>query len=139
MGKPHHIILRPTEIPARERGNGIKTIPLVGRHTGATRFINGLTVFPPGAAVPLHFHNCDESVLLIEGQAIAEIDGAEYDVRSGDVTFIPTGIHHRFRNASVSTSMTIMWTYGSVNADRTIVATGENRRIDDEHGSAFMA
>lgn len=136
MSAAQPIILRPSCIPARERGGGVTTIPLVTRHTGATSFINGLTRFAPGAAVQLHYHNCDESVLLLEGEAIAEIDGEIYMIQPGDVSFIPSGIHHRFRNASNSETMKIMWTYASIDADRTIVATGENRKIDDEHGVA---
>jgi hypothetical protein len=31
--------------------------------------------------------------------------------------------------------MRILWTYASVDADRTIIATGETRRIDDEHSA----
>ena len=138
MGTARPIILRPAEIPARERGGGVKSIPIVTRLTGATTFINGLTIFAPDAGVQLHFHNCDESVMLLEGHAIAEIDGAEYTVQPGDVSFIPRGIHHRFRNASESEAMTIMWTYGSIHADRTIVSTGENHAIDDEHGTVFI-
>jgi quercetin dioxygenase-like cupin family protein len=126
-------IFRPSEIPAAARGGGVKSIPLLTKRTGSTSFINGLTIFPPSGSVPLHKHNCDESVLLLEGNAIAEIAGEEHAVAQGDVTFIPEGVHHRFRNASDLREMTIMWTYASVDADRTIIATGETRRIDDEH------
>lgn len=126
-------VLRPSEIPARVRGGGAKTIPLVTRHTGSTSFINGMTIFEPGAAIPLHFHNCEESVLLLEGNAIAEIDGAEHPVSAGDVTFIPAGVPHRFRNTSADNGMTILWTYASIDATRTLVGTGDTRPIDDEH------
>jgi quercetin dioxygenase-like cupin family protein len=127
------VVLRPSEIPARQRGGGAKTIPLVTRRTGATSFINGITIFEPNAAIPLHFHNCDESVLMLEGSAIAEIDGVEVPVNAGDTSFIPAGIPHRFRNVSTTEGMRILWTYASINATRTIVATGETRSIDDEH------
>ncbi|CAM3282895.1 cupin domain-containing protein [Sphingomonas antarctica] len=106
---------------------------MVTRAIGATHFINGITRFDPGASVPLHFHNCDESVTLLSGEAIAEIAGRDHPVSLYDTTFIPAGVHHRFINASSSESMTIMWIYASVDADRTIVATGETRRIDEEH------
>ena len=109
------------------------TIPLLTRKTGARHFINGVTIFPPGGSVPLHKHNCDESVLVLEGDAIAQIAGHEYEVREGDVTFIPEGVHHFFRNTSPSADLKILWTYASIDADRTIIATGETRRIDDEH------
>lgn len=127
------IVLRPSEIPARQRGGGAKTIPLVTRRTGSTSFINGITIFEPGAAIPLHFHNCEESVLLLEGNAVAEIDGVEYPVKAGDVSFIPANVPHRFRNTSGTERMKILWTYASIDATRTLVETGDTRSIDDEH------
>lgn len=126
-------VLRPSEIPARQRGGGAKTIPLVTRRTGSSSFINGMTIFEPGAAIPLHRHNCEESVLLLEGEAIAEIAGVEYPIAAGDVTFIPAEVPHRFRNASKTAGMKILWTYASVDATRTLVATGDTRSIDEEH------
>jgi putative monooxygenase len=126
-------ILRPAEIPARERGGGARTIPLVTRKVGATAFINGITVFEPGAAVALHSHNCDESVMIIEGHAIVEIDGVEHQAGPDDTTFLPANIPHRFKNASATERMRIFWTYASVEATRTIIATGDTNTIDAEH------
>lgn len=135
MSKPEPKILRPSEMPTVDRGGGVKTIPLLTKKTGATSFINGVTVFPADGSVPLHKHNCDESVLVLEGTAVAEIAGGEHHLGRGDVTFIPEGVHHRFRNGSSSNEMRILWTYASLDADRTIIATGETRRIDDEHST----
>ena len=132
-GKAKATVLRPSEIPARQRGGGAKTIPLVTRRTGSTSFINGITIFEPGAAIPLHHHNCEESVLLLEGEAIAEVDGEEFPVSAGDVTFIPAHVPHRFRNVSQTQGMKILWTYASIDASRTLVETGDTRSIDDEH------
>lgn len=129
-------IFRPAEIPAVARGGGVKTIPLLTKKTGATSFINGVTIFPPEGSVPLHKHNCDECVLVLKGSAIAEIAGEEHGVGEGDVSYIPQGVHHRFRNISPTEDMKILWTYASLDADRTIIATGETRRIDDEHSVA---
>ena len=126
-------VLRPSEIPARQRGGGAKTIPLVTRRTGSTSFINGITIFEPGAAIPLHSHNCEESVMLLEGQAIAEIDGVEYPITAGDITFIPANLPHRFRNVSTTEGMKILWIYASIDATRTLLETGDTRSIDDEH------
>ena len=127
------VILRPAEIPARDRGGGARTIPLVTRGVGATGFINGITIFDPGASVPLHSHNCEESVMVLEGRAIVEIYGTEYEVGTQDVTFLPANVPHRFRNASATEPMRILWTYASIDATRTIVATGDTRTIDAEH------
>lgn len=126
-------VLRPSAIPARQRGGGAKTIPLVTRAAGSTSFINGITIFEPGAAIPMHSHNCEESVMLLDGSAIAEIDGVEYPIQPGDVTFIPAGLPHRFRNLSSTEGMRILWIYASVDATRTLIETGDTRAIDDEH------
>lgn len=132
-GAAQAAVLRPSEIPARQRGGGAKTIPLVTRRTGSTSFINGITIFEPGAAIPLHKHNCEESVMLLEGTAVAEIDGVEHPIRAGDITFIPANVPHRFRNVSDRDGMKILWIYASVDATRTLIDTGDTRSIDDEH------
>lgn len=132
-GEARAAVLRPSEIPARVRGGGAKTIPLVTRHTGSTSFINGMTIFEPGAAIPLHFHNCEESVLLLEGRAIAEIDGERHDIKAGDISWIPQGVPHRFLNASQTEGMKILWIYARTDATRTLVATGETRPVLAEH------
>lgn len=126
-------ILRPSTMTARERGGGARTIPLVTRAIGSTSFMSGITVFAPGTSIPLHFHNCEECVLLLEGHAVAEIDGLEHVVTAGEASFIPAGVPHRFINASSNEEMKIFWTYASLDATRTIVATGVTRRIEDEH------
>jgi len=129
-------ILRPSEITPRERGGGARTIPMVSQQVGAKDFLNGITMFGPGAAIPEHFHNCDESVLVIKGSAVAHIDGATHPVNTGDTSFIPAGIPHFFKNASGTEELHIFWTYASIDADRTVVATGVTTRIDEEHGTA---
>lgn len=133
MAEPNPRIIHPADVTVVDRGGGVRTIPLLVRSTGARSFINGLTLFPPNGSVPLHKHNCDETVLVLEGNAVAEIAGEERRVVQGDMTYIPEGVHHRFKNASQTAEMKILWTYASVDADRTIIATGETRRIDDEH------
>jgi quercetin dioxygenase-like cupin family protein len=134
-GRPA-VVLRSGEIPARARGGGASTVPLVSQQVGGKDFLNGITKFGPGSAIAEHFHNCDECVLVISGSAVAHIDGVAYHVEAGDTSFIPAGIHHYFENASDTEDMHIFWTYASVDATRTIVATGVTTRIDEEHGTA---
>jgi putative monooxygenase len=125
-------VLRPSEIIPHERGGGARTIPLVTRGIGSTSMLNGITEFGPGAAIPLHTHNCEESVMVLEGEAIAELDGVQHRMGAYDTTWVPADVPHRFINASASARMRIFWTYASVDATRTIVATGETRSVDSE-------
>ena len=127
-------VFRPATIEARDRGGGASTIPLVSRATGSTTIMSGITIFSPGAAIPRHFHNCDECVHVLEGNATAEIEGVEYSLEPGEVSFIPEGVPHCFRNASDVERMRIYWTYASIDATRTIIATGITTRIERELG-----
>ncbi|HSU20803.1 MAG TPA: cupin domain-containing protein [Variovorax sp.] len=126
-------ILRPGALKAYERGGGARTIPLVSARLGARSFINGITEFGPGAQIPWHFHNCEESVMLLEGHAVFDIGEAHHDLVAQDTTFIPAGVPHRFRNASDTEGMKILWIYGRVDATRTLVETGETRAVSAEH------
>lgn len=126
-------ILRASEIEPRSRGGGVRTIPLVTRKVGSTTLINGITIFEPGAAVPLHSHNCEESVVILAGRALVEIGGVEHEVGVEDATFLPANVPHRFRNASQMESLRILWTYASIDATRTNIETGQTRSIDEEH------
>jgi len=127
------VVLHPDALTAYERGGGARTIPLVTPRIGAGSFLNGLTIFAPGASIPLHSHNCEESVLLLEGNAVAEIDGERHEIRAGDVSWIPEGVPHRFINASRTEGMKILWTYARTDATRTLVETGDTRPILAEH------
>ncbi len=127
-------ILRPGAIAPRERAGGVRTFPLVNARIGSTKTLSGITEFDPSTEVALHTHNCEETVVVLEGEGAAEIDGVEHALRPTDCTWIPAGVQHRFRNPSATQRMRIYWTYASVDATRTVIATGVTTRIDEEHG-----
>src|SRR5580698_4395494 len=100
-------ILRPSQCASRERGGGARTIPLVNALVGSEKTLSGITEFDPGAAIALHYHNCEETVMLLSGEGIAEIDGEEFAVHPLDTSWIPAGVPHRFRNVSQTEKMRI--------------------------------
>ncbi|GJG98207.1 cupin domain-containing protein [Cupriavidus pauculus] len=128
------VLLKPETLPTHERGGGARTTPLVSRELGTTSFITGYTSFDGGVEIPFHSHNCQESVVLMEGEAILDIDGLEYRLKAHDVTFIPPNVNHRFRNVSKTEPMKIMWIYATVDATRTLVETGVTNPVSAEHG-----
>lgn len=71
--------------------------------------------------------------MVLEGDAVAVLDGVEHHLGPGDTTWIAANIPHFFRNASAAAPMRIFWTYASVTATRTLVATGETRPVAAEH------
>lgn len=127
-------VLRPDEMPRYARQGGANTIPLVMPHRGATQFVSVITTLPPGAKIPFHHHNCEESVMLLEGEALMDLaDGSTHALKPMDTTWIPTGYGHRFRNPSDSKPMRILGVYGRTDATRTLTDTGETRPISAEH------
>ena len=132
---PRPTVLRPNELKSYDRGGGARTTPLVSPALGATGFINGITEFGPGVAIPFHSHNCEESVMLLEGHAFLDINGEVHELKPFDTTFLPPNVSHRFRNRSDTEPMKILWTYASVKATRTLTESGETRPITAEHNN----
>ena len=126
------IVLHPDELPAHDRGNGASTVPLVTAQRGATTYLTGITKFAAGSQVGHHSHNVAESVMVIKGDAIVDIDGERTSLRTYDTTFVPANIPHHFENASPDGEMWILWVYGSLDATRTLIAQGVTGRVDDE-------
>lgn len=126
-------ILRERDLQTIKRTGGASTTQMVTPLCGAEAFLNGFTDIPPGGAIPLHYHNCEESVLIVDGTATVEVDGAFFMARIGDVTWLSENVPHRFINASETDSLRIFWTYASVAATRTLVESGETGPILAEH------
>ncbi|HEX9034448.1 MAG TPA: hypothetical protein VF834_21605, partial [Streptosporangiaceae bacterium] len=57
------------EITPLDRGGGVRTLPLVTRHTVTedNAITTGISTYPVGTGAPLHLHNCDEHVTLLDG------------------------------------------------------------------------
>ena len=119
------MVLRAGGIERFDRGAGVATLPYVGKWNAEGNLVTtGITVFEPGTAIPLHTHNVEESVLVLDGQATAEVDGERFDLEAGDATWVPAGVPHRFANRGDG-PMRIYWVYGGRDVTRTICATGE--------------
>ena len=117
-------ILKIDSLPVVDRGNGIQTIPLVTKELGSKHLTTGITRFPVGAMVPMHSHNCDEQVTILEGEAEAELDGERHRLHAYDTTLVPANKPHRFVNVG-TTPLAILWIYTAVEVTRTFAETGE--------------
>lgn len=124
-------------VAVAERAPGVRTARLAAAELGATSFMSGITEFDPGASLPLHLHNCDESVTVLEGIAIFETDEVSVQLGQYDTTLVPTGCHHRFVNPGPR-RMRILFVYGSIVATRTISSTGETFAIGSSRDHAFL-
>lgn len=126
-------LLKPETLATYERGGGARTTPLVTPEVGSASFITGYTSFDGGVEIPFHSHNCEESVVLMTGEAILEIDGLEYQLKPHDVTYIPPNVSHRFKNLSKTEPMKILWIYARTDANRTLTESGITNSVSAEH------
>ena len=95
---------------------------MVTAAVGSQNLLTGVTVFPPGGGIGLHFHSTEESVVILEGEALCEVDGEFYRLESHEAVYIPAGLPHRFSNPA-SEMLRILWIYGSIDMTRTYVDT----------------
>jgi quercetin dioxygenase-like cupin family protein len=86
--------------------SGVSMRLLVGRETGAPNYSMRLFEVEPAGHTPLHQHNYEHEVLILEGSG--QLAGGEMDqmtlrpIQHGDVVFIPANEPHQFRNNGVS-------------------------------------
>jgi quercetin dioxygenase-like cupin family protein len=113
-------ITRSAEAPVYELDRGVNFRNLAVKEMGTETISVGLATFEPGAYLPCHTHNCEESITVLEGEAYVDVAGARSLVKPYDTSHVPTGVPHRFVNASRTAKMTILWVYASADVDRII-------------------
>jgi quercetin dioxygenase-like cupin family protein len=87
---------------------------------GAVGICGGYGKFEPGASLPCHFHNYDESITIVEGNALCLVEGNRYQVSGYGTAFVPVGKPHRFINES-DREMAMIWVYAGSEPERTLI------------------
>ena len=118
MSEPR--IIRREEVEILQRAPGVSVASSVTKENGATDISSGITTFQEGTSNTTHYHNAEESVIIIEGQGILIINGEEHRVRQYDSAFITPGTHHRLINTG-DTPFKVAWSYATVEVTRTLV------------------
>ena len=71
----------------------------------------GVYVFKPGETAhpePCHTHDVEEVFLVIQGQGVIPIDGADHPIQTGDVIIVQAGEDHHTRS-SVDEPLVTAW------------------------------
>lgn len=96
-------VIRPSELPGYSPANhhGTTNVRLVGPETGARHMEVVLgEIVAGGNALPHAHPGLEQAVYVLEGTAVAGIDGKEQEVHHGDVMFFPEGVFHSIRVTS---------------------------------------
>ena len=110
---PEPRVIRGEEIEHLQRAPGVTVSGHITKEFGATEISSGITSFDPGCSNTTHYHNAEESVIVIEGAGILLINGEENHVKVNDAAFITPGTHHRLINTG-DTPFRIAWSYATV-------------------------
>ncbi len=118
MSEPR--VIRKEEVETVMRSPGVSVASSVTKEVGATEISSGITTFQADSSNTTHYHNAEESVIVMEGEGILMINGEENHVRQYDAAFITPGTHHRLINTG-EIPFKIAWSYATVDVTRTLV------------------
>lgn len=113
-------IIRFDKSPVYELSENALFTDLFARRLGAVGICGGYGKFRPGASLPCHIHEYDESITIVEGSATCLVQGRRYQLKDCATAYVPRGLPHRFVNTS-DQEMAMIWVYAGDEPDRRIV------------------
>ena len=111
-----------------EIARGVMFECLVGSHNQARKLTTGLVTFAAGATLPYHNHTFTESITLLSGAAIVEVEGRGYSLGKLDNVVIPPGLAHQARNQSLTEPAVFHIAMPTDNPARTLIDKFFSRR-----------
>lgn len=79
---------------------------LVGAHNQARRLTTGIVQFAPAIQLAYHTHPSTESITLLAGSAVVEVEGRRYRLAPFDNVVISPGLPHAVENTSADRGAT---------------------------------
>jgi quercetin dioxygenase-like cupin family protein len=93
-------------------GGGLHTWKLMAEDTGGAFFLFEDTMVG-GKCTPLHRHpEADETVYVLEGELLLQVDGKETRLGLGGTSFVPKGVPHAFQVTSERARLLCLQTPG---------------------------
>ena len=87
---------------------------------GSRGICGGLGVFEPGARLPCHRHEFDESITIVQGTATCVVEGRRYELSGNATALVPKGRCHYFINLTLE-PMAMIWVYAGDRPDRIVM------------------
>ena len=92
-----------TEVEAKDAEGGSTKLNvrwLITKETGAENFAMRLFEMEAGGHSPLHSHNWEHEVFILEGEGLVVGGKEERKFKAGDTLFIPSNEKHQLKNNS---------------------------------------
>ncbi|MDP1798622.1 MAG: aldolase/citrate lyase family protein [Planctomycetaceae bacterium] len=123
--------------PQTELARGVSFECLVGSHNQARRLTTGMVTFAPGATLPQHTHTFTESITLLRGSLVVDVEGRSYSLKKMDNLVIPAGLVHQARNPAASEPAVLHVALATDAPTRTLVDTFFPRRRMPDDSTGF--
>jgi quercetin dioxygenase-like cupin family protein len=91
------------ELPTEEGIKDLKVRWLISKKDGAENFAMRLFEVKPGGYSPLHQHDFEHEVFILEGEGVARNKKHEQPFKEGDVFFVKPMEWHQFINTGKET------------------------------------
>ncbi len=94
------------EINSEVVGKGCKGVSirwLITKEMGAERFAMRMFQVEPEGHTPLHSHEWEHEVFVLEGEGMVLGASGEEKIKHGDVIFMPAAERHQFKNTGEGT------------------------------------
>lgn len=96
-------IIHYTDVEAKDAEGGSRKLKvrwLITKEIGAKNFAMRLFELDAGGHSPLHIHNWEHEVFILEGEGIVVGEKQERKFKVGDAIFIPPNEKHQLKNNS---------------------------------------
>ncbi len=107
MTEPTAKVVHYTDVPAQKFGAeapGASIRWLIDDdHDGAPYYALRMIEIEPGGTSPHHSHPFEHENFVVEGKGKVNIYGKWYDLKPGDVIFVPADAMHQYVNAGENT------------------------------------
>ena len=87
---------------------------------GVGGICGGYGLFAPGARLPCHRHEFDESITIVQGLATCIVEGKRYELSDNATALVPQGRCHYFINKT-DAPMAMIWVYAGDMPDRIVL------------------
>lgn len=84
--------------PINTRSNVPGARIITARTCGARQMELWEQYMPPGGAIPVHYHDCEESLTFLSGEVEVTLDEELHCVGADTTVFVPEGVLHGVRN-----------------------------------------
>jgi quercetin dioxygenase-like cupin family protein len=113
-------VCRHAEAPTFELAPHALFQDLYNAQLGSRGICGGYGLFEPGARLPCHRHEFDESITIVQGTATCVVEGRRHELSGCATAMVPQGRCHYFINLTLA-PMAMIWVYAGDMPDRIVV------------------